>query len=216
TAYAFTVDPSVPCGSQLAFALTVNYSGVGTHPTVIAFSLPTGRLDTVPTTLFSYAGAPVAIPDGDTTGVDIPFVIAATQPIGKLTFSLDGSACSADAGSTTVGLDHTWVGDVSLTLTSPAGTAVSLADRIGGPSNSGNNLCQTVLSDDATTSIETVAVSSAPYTGTFKPNGALSAFSGQNPAGTWVLHATDSVFIDSGSVRAFSIEASSFSCSATP
>ncbi|MEP6862461.1 MAG: S8 family serine peptidase [Deltaproteobacteria bacterium] len=212
TAYAFTVASTVPCGTKIDFTLTVNFTGVGAHPTTLPFSLQVGRPDTTLTNVFTYAGPPAAIPDGDPTGIDIPVTLTGTGPISRLVFSIDGTACSADAGSTTVGLDHTWVGDLSLTLSSPAGTSVSLLNAAGGPNNSGNNFCQTVLDDSASTSIEAVTVDQAPFTGTFRPNSPLAAFAGQPASGTWNLHAADSTFIDSGSVRAFSIYASGFTC----
>ena len=212
TAFAFSVAPTVPCGTKIDFTLTINYTGVGAHPTTLPISLQVGRPDTTLTNVFTYAGAPVAIPDGDTTGIDIPVVLTGTGPISRLVFSIDGSACSADPGSTTVGLDHTWVGDVSLTLSSPAGTSVSLLNAAGGPNNSGNNFCQTVLDDTAATSIQDVTVAQAPFTGTFRPASPLAAFSGQPATGTWNIHAADSTFIDSGSVRAFSIYAAGFTC----
>jgi len=57
-----------------------------------------------------------------------------------------------------------------------------------------------------------VTVAQAPFTGTFRPASPLAAFSGQPATGTWNLHAADSTFIDSGSVRAFSIYAAGFTC----
>lgn len=212
TAFAFTVAPTVLCGTKLDFTLTVNYTGVGAHPTTLPFALQVGRADPTLTNVFTYAGPPVAIPDGDPVGIDIPVALTGTGPISRLVFSIDGSACSADPGSTTVGLDHTWIGDVSLVLSSPAGTAVSVLNAIGGPNNDGNNLCQTVLDDTGATSIESVVDTDAPFSGTYRPNSPLAAFTGQPATGMWNLHAADSTFIDSGSVRAFSIYAAGFTC----
>jgi subtilisin-like proprotein convertase family protein len=53
----------------------------------------------------------------------------------------------ANIGSTTVGVDHTWVGDLTFTLTSPSGRTVKLLNRAGGAINSGNNFCQMFLDD---------------------------------------------------------------------
>jgi hypothetical protein len=99
TAFAFTVDPSVPCGTKLDFALTVAYTGNGPHPVSIAFSLQVGRPDGAFTPVFTYAGGPVAIPDGDPNGVDIPVALAGSGPISQLAVTIDGAACTADAGS---------------------------------------------------------------------------------------------------------------------
>ncbi len=212
TAFAFTVAPTVLCGQKLDFALTVSYTGNGSHPAVIPFSLLVGRPDFAATQVFTYAGAPVAIPDGDAMGVDLPITLTGTSPISHLTFTIDGTACSALEGSTEVGLDHTWISDVSLALSSPAGTTVSLLSAIGGPGNDGNNLCQTMLDDQAFSSIETVLPTDAPFSGYFHPQQALAAFSGQPASGTWTVHVADSTPGDVGSLRAFSIYASGYSC----
>jgi subtilisin-like proprotein convertase family protein len=52
----------------------------------------------------------------------------------------------------------------------------------------------------------------APFTGSFKPASPLAAFRGQNADGTWVLGVSDVVPVDSGSVRAFSLLVTGFSC----
>jgi hypothetical protein len=210
--FAFFVSPTAPCGTQLPFTLTVNYTGNGPHPVVFNFIVQTGRPGTAATHV-AYTGGPVAIPDGDAAGVDIPFSVSTiTGPIANLVFNFDGTACNANVGSTTVGVDHSWVGDLTFTLTSPSGRTATLLSAAGGTGNSGNNFCQTVLSDAGATSIQNVTVGQAPFTGTFKPLQGLSVFSGDDAVGTWVLHAQDDAFIDTGTVRAFSIDVSGFTC----
>lgn len=209
-AFAFTVDPSTPCGTQLPLSLSIAYTGAGTHPAAIPLAIQIGRAG-VPT-LTSYTGAPVAIPDGDLNGVDIPLPVAATGPLASVRFHIDGSACTTDPGATTVGIDHTWVSDLALHLTSPGGTTVTLLDAIGGPFNNAHNLCQTILDDGAPSSIQSVSPFEAPYSGVYQPAMPLAAFTGEEASGTWTLHVSDSTFFDSGSVRAFSIETSGFSC----
>jgi hypothetical protein len=97
-------------------------------------------------------------------------------------------------------------------LTSPGGTAVDVINRAGGSLNSGNNFCQTVLRDGAANSIQNVAVADAPFTGTFAPANPQSAFAGENADGTWILNVTDNALFDTGTVRAFSLETTGFSC----
>jgi subtilisin-like proprotein convertase family protein len=111
-----------------------------------------------------------------------------------------------------VGLDHSWVGDLTLKLTSPNGTTVLLANRPGGTGNSGNNLCQTVLKDGSPNSIQNITSAQAPFTGTFAPASPLAAFQGESSNGTWVLNASDSALTDTGGVRSFSIDVRGFSC----
>jgi subtilisin-like proprotein convertase family protein len=209
TPFTFTVSSSVPCGTQIQFTLSVGFTGRGSNPTVFNIPVQTGALGTPVHT--AYTGAPVAIPDAFAAGVDIPFAVTGGN-IGDLGFSIDGATCTAAAGATTVGLSHTWVGDLVVKLRSPAGTTVTLASRPGGTGNSGNNFCQTVLNDSATNSIQNVTVAGAPYTGTFKPANPLAAFRGESATGTWVLNVSDLVTIDTGTVRAFSVDVRGFSC----
>lgn len=210
-AYAFTVSPTVLCGTQLAFSLTVNFSGIGTHPTVLSFSVPTGRVSTTPTT-FTYAGSPVLIPDGALTGVDVSLPVTATGTVAKMSFHIDGSACSAAEGSTTVGLDHTWVGDLTFKLTSPGGKTISLFDRAGGELNDGNNFCQTYFDDSSSMPIQSVTVAMAPFTGIFAPLQAQSSFAGDSATGNWTVHVVDNIGSDTGSLRAFGVDVYGYSC----
>jgi subtilisin-like proprotein convertase family protein len=209
--FAFFLSPAAPCGEVLNFKLTVNYTGNGPHPVVLPFSVQTGRTGGAKTHV-AYAGPPVAVPDGNATGVDIAFPVTTGGVIASLAFNIDGTACSATAGSTTVGVDHTWVGDLTFKLTSPSGRSATLINAAGGPGNSGNNFCQTILDPTAATSIQNVTIAQAPFTGMFAPLQSTSVFAGDNPTGTWTLHVTDNAFIDTGSVRAFSIDYSGFTC----
>jgi subtilisin-like proprotein convertase family protein len=142
----------------------------------------------------------------------VPLTVSGMGIIGALNFSLDGTACTSAAGATTVGLDHTWVGDLAVNLTSPAGTTVTLMNRPGGTGNSGNNFCQTVLDDSAANAIQSIASGGAPWTGSFQPSSPLSTFDGENGDGTWVLNVSDNAFFDVGSVRAFTLKLAGFEC----
>ncbi|MEO7734774.1 MAG: S8 family serine peptidase, partial [Kofleriaceae bacterium] len=211
--FAFFVSPTAPCGAALPFTLTVNYTGNGPHPVVFHFSVPTGHVSET-LTHFAYTGGAVGIPLGDPAGVDVPLTIAGFTggAIAKMRFNIDGATCSSATGATTVGIDHSWVGDLTLQLRSPSGRAVTLLASPGGPNNSGNNFCQTVLDDEAANPVQGVTAVQAPFTGTFSPLQPLAGFNGDEANGTWTLHATDAIVFDTGSVRAFSIDVGSFSC----
>ncbi len=210
TPYAFTVGAAVPCGTVLQFTLTATYTGTGTKP--VSFSVPVQTGAAGAATVISYTGPAAPIPDSNLAGVNVPLAVAGVGNLARMVFSIDGATCSATAGSTTVGLDHTWVGDLVATLTSPGGTAVTLFSAPGGTGNSGNNFCQTVLDDTGATSIQNITVAGAPYTGTFRPATPLAALIGQNANGVWNLNVSDRAFLDTGSVRAFSLRASGFVC----
>jgi subtilisin-like proprotein convertase family protein len=215
TPFRFSLAPAAVCGLAPEFTLTARYSNGANSPQAFTFRVPTGQPGDTPVTT-AYAGAPAPIPDATTVGVSVPLAVSgASGAIAKLTFAIDGSACSSTAGSTTVGLDHTWVGDLVITLTSPHGTTVTLANRPGGVLNGGNNFCGTVFDDAAATSIQDITSPGAPYTGTFSPATPLSAFLGEDPNGTWTLGVTDLALSDTGSVRAFSLTVTSYECGAT-
>nr|WP_166945334.1 proprotein convertase P-domain-containing protein [Sphingopyxis panaciterrae] len=90
---------------------------------------------------------------------------------------------------------HTWRGDLRLTLQSPAGTRVQLVN--GDTDNLSGDNFNVRLDDDASQTVNTDgntvthSTSAPPYQNQFRPNAALSAFNGQNGAGTWRLEICD-------------------------
>lgn len=212
----FTFTAAGSCGGVVTATLELFDGATPLGNAVFSFRLGTAA---APLTV-AYAGPAVAIPDGSPGGVSIPVTVSGfTGVVLDVGVSFDGSACSSAAGATTVGLDHTYVGDLTATLTSPLGTTVTLFARPG-PSptgSSGNNLCNTVLDDEGGgPPIQSIAAAGAPYTGTFTPASPLSAFAGEDPNGTWTLKVVDSAAGQTGSVRAFSIGLSRNGCCGAP
>ncbi len=200
TPYVFHVTGAANCGSVINFTLTVTYTG-GASPQTFPFSIGTGAPGTPVT--FSYTGPAVPIPDvGAPVVASLP-VSGVTGNVFSIKASIDGTSCSATAGSTTVGIDHTWVGDLQISLISPNATQVLMINRTD---SSGNNFCQTVLDDQSGgPSIQSVVSTDAPFTGSFLPNAPLSVFQGGVANGTWQLQAQDFAGGDTGSIRAFSV-----------
>jgi subtilisin-like proprotein convertase family protein len=155
----------------------------------------------------AYGGTAVPIPDASTVGASATVSVSNVGRLSRLSFSIDGTNCTADVGSTTVGLDHTFVGDLVGTLTSPSGASVVLFANEGG---SGNNFCQTVFTDSATRSIEDALSTDAPFTGQWAPEESLNSLLGSNANGTWTFHVEDTAAVDSGSIRSFSLHVSGF------
>lgn len=210
TAFVFNVASTVKCGQALNFTLTVTYTGGG--PTVFNFTVPASKAAVTK----SYTGTAKAIPDNSPAGVDVTLSVSGfTGTVSDLNFKFGGTSCSTNELSTTVGLNHKWVGDLVVTLKSPQGTVVTLIEQAGGVGNGGHNFCNTTLDDESTgVSIQNIAEGGAPYTGSFKPKSPLSAFDGQNPNGTWTLNVSDRAAADTGSVRSFSLIITD-SCSTT-
>ncbi len=219
TPFRFSVTTAA-CGTPTSFTLTVTFGGGTGAPATATIPLAIGGLGG--TSTFTYAGGVVPIPDG--AGVEVPGATATANlvvaglpgTVGKVTFKFLGSACSTAIGATTVGLDHSWVGDLVIKLVAPDGTTTTtLVNRMGGALNSGNNFCQTTLDDaSAGAVIDTLGAASNPFTGSFKPSGPLSTFVGTNGNGTWKLQANDWEPTDTGSIRAWSLDIRPVACTA--
>jgi subtilisin-like proprotein convertase family protein len=210
--FTFALSSGLSCGTAPEFQLKTTYTNGPLSPQTFTFKVQTGQPGGS-LTATSFTGPATPIPDDNAAGVNIPLTVSGfPSGLAKLVFSIDGTSCTTDAGATTVGLDHTFVGDLILTLTSPSGTKVTLASHPGGSGNSGNNFCQTVLDDAAATSIQSVTAADAPFTGTFSPASPLAAFNGENPNGVWTLNVSDTASFDVGSVRAFSLSMEGFVC----
>jgi subtilisin-like proprotein convertase family protein len=208
--FTFVADPNLNCGSAvtLSLALTDGTTNLGTVIYTIAASSSAGSTTTV-----TYGGSAVAIPDANGNGVDAALPVSGiTSNINDLNFRINGT--SATTGSS--GLDHTWVGDVVLTLTSPQGTPVTLINLIDSGGVNGNcsvdNFFNTILDDEAGGGVIVDNNCLAGMTGTFRPAAPLSLFDGENPNGTWTVNVADVATGDTGTLRAFALVLTSYSC----
>ncbi|MEA3211410.1 MAG: hypothetical protein QOE70_4467 [Chthoniobacter sp.] len=134
--------------------------------------------------------------------------------------TLTVAGAGTSAGKVTVTLSnfsHTYPEDVEFLLVSPAGKKVLIMSRIGGSVDAVN---LNLTFDDDAAGLPPATLVSGTYqpapnggTGTSLPApaptqpyaGALAAFTGDNPNGTWSLYATDRVPSDSGSLGSWSL-----------
>lgn len=140
----------------------------------------------------------LAIPNNSPGGVSSVIEVVAPGAISDL-----------DVG---VLITHTWVGDLSVTLTHvDTGTTVTLIDRPGAPGTGtvgcmGENIDAT-LDDEASSAVETECLAAIPtISGAVRPNNPLSAFDGEQLAGTWRLTVTDHVVLDEGFLEAWALD----------
>lgn len=96
-------------------------------------------------------------------------------------------------------IEHTWLSDIVLTLISPDGTEVLLVSNIGGSSS---NFVNTIFDQEVTSLTED---GSAPFTGSFRPEGDLSVFVGTSSFGIWRLKVEDISPQDSGRIVLFNL-----------
>ena len=141
----------------------------------------------------------IAIPDNDPNGVTDMQVVVDSGTIQDLGVSLVAT--------------HDWVGDLSFTLThQDTGTSVTVFDQPGVPASTygceGDNI-DVGLDDEATSPVEDECnVGTVPtIEGVFTPNNPLSAFDGEDLAGTWTLTAVDHEVAYSGTLNDWCIYA---------
>ena len=98
-----------------------------------------------------------------------------------------------------VNINHPFDSDLMITLISPSGTRVMLANRNGG---GGDNFTNTVFDDEAATLI---SAGTAPFTGSFQPLQSLSALDGQVGNGTWTLEVAEQYAVDAGTLVSWDV-----------
>ncbi|TWT45355.1 Proprotein convertase P-domain protein [Phycisphaerae bacterium RAS1] len=108
-------------------------------------------------------------------------------------------------------IDHTWVGDLVITLTH-GGTSVVLIDRPGRPPGStgfgcgADNYVAIVLDDEgAGGAIENMCVMNLTSPPSYTPNNPLSALVGASAAGDWILTVSDNASGDFGILVSWSL-----------
>lgn len=129
---------------------------------------------------------------------DVPRTLPDLTPVvSTLTLAnLTGSIADVNV---TLDISHTYDDDLQAFLIGPSGTRVELFSRVGG---SGDNFRNTTFDDQAATAI---TAGSAPFSGSYRPEGLLSALNGRNPNGLWALEITDVASLDTGTLNSWSI-----------
>jgi len=160
--YGLTVDPATPPGHKLGFAVAW------------ASAEASGLSDP----FFLDVGQPTCV---SANATDLPqtvsYVITAHS-------SVNLSLSRVSTVRVTVNVQHPYIGELHVTLTSPAGTAVILHNGTGG---SADNIVGT-------------------YPDTLTPAQSLAAFEGESGTGTWRLDVGDSVLVNNGTLQAFGLE----------
>jgi len=143
----------------------------------------------------------VTIPDNDANGVFDTLNVASSGILTDLNVAID--------------INHTWVGDLSISLIhADTGTELLLMNRAGGTS-CGENDVLVVLDDEAATNVQDQCNTPIAIDGVFIPNVPLSGFDGLELAADWTLKVTDSAEADTGNLVSWCLEPS-FNSSNTP
>ena len=162
---------------------------------VDSFSLDVGAPFPL-TTATPSTDIPKSIPDNNLSGVDSIITIADTALVSKVTITLS--------------ITHTYDADLDIFLVGPNGLWLELSTDNGG---NGDNYTNTTFDDAAATAITAGA---APFTGAFRPESPLSAFTGIPANGTWILRVVDDAGGDLGTLTAWTLTLTTDSCATTP
>lgn len=153
------------------------------------FKFTTGQL-TCNTVNATNSNLPVVIPDtANTTPFNSTYNVTTSAPIADL--------------NVIVNITHTSVADLTLKLTSPAGTEVTLLTNKcdSATATSVNNIAVTF--DDSGTAI--TCGDFPAITGTIPSEQLLSQFNGQDTSGTWTLSVLDPYNGDGGTIDSWSL-----------
>jgi subtilisin-like proprotein convertase family protein len=178
TAHQVEVTGLTECTDYVFFVTSTDPSGNETLDTAggayYQFSTP---MTSNPT--FDSTDTPVGIPDSSSMTSTL------AVPVGKQIIDVDVQ----------IDITHTYDGDLDIFLVSPSGTRVELTTDNGG---TGENFQGTIFDDEASSDI---TGGSAPFAGSYRPEGLLSALDGEDSAGAWVLEITDDAGGDTGTLN---------------
>jgi subtilisin-like proprotein convertase family protein len=202
-----TETPLVPEGAMGAFigedpngtwTLTITDAAAGNTGTLNDWSLEITSLAAAPHSSETVAGEqnPVPIPDDGTAVVS-----SVVFP------SVFSSICGARA---ITNIQHPSSGDLVVTLTSPAGTVVTLTSRNGG--SNADIFNGTEWTDHALTPVTDYVFSDGVLAAALAPEEAMGAFIGENPTGNWTLSVTDQFPGGAGSLNAWRVTLKSCTC----
>ncbi|NHN27354.1 T9SS type A sorting domain-containing protein [Flavobacterium jejuense] len=145
-----------------------------------------------------------------TSSPNVPLTIPASISqvfVGTSTLNIPSGATIADV-NVTMNITHTWINDLTATLTSPSGTVVQLFSRECNPNASVNNIVATF--DDSGSTL--VCGNNPGISGNVVPDELLAAFNNENSTGTWTLTIKDEFNQDGGALNSWSLNI----CSAQP
>lgn len=142
------------------------------------------------------------------TSTDIPKTILDNATVTSTVTVSDTNPIS-DVNVTITSLTHSYDADLDIYLLAPDGTTVELSTDNGA---GGDNFTNTVFDDAAATSI---TAGTAPFTGTYKPEGSLATLNNKPANGTWTLRVADDASGDTGTLNGWSITISTRTACAT-
>lgn len=139
----------------------------------------------------------------DSVTVDLPadrsgFSLYEPQTI-RSTLVVTGRPGEIEDVDVSLDIDHSADGDLNIVLVSPSGRRIRMTQAIGAFND---NFRNTRFDDEAAQSI---ALGTAPYTGSFRPLDPLSDLDGESPEGLWALEVSDNRTANIGSLNRWTL-----------
>ena len=182
--FSILVNPGFMCLSDFALGITANADeGSGIGSVMLDVGAPGSPVP---------GDVPLPIPDNNPAGASSVINVASNFVLSDLSVRVD--------------IEHTFVGDLIITLQSPLGTTITLLDRPGVPASTfgcANNNIDATFVDGGADPESTCdgAGTAAPWPVTVAgPVQPLSTFNGENVQGNWTLTVSDNVGIDTGQI----------------
>jgi|GEM_PF-495433 len=170
TTYTVT-GTNTATGCVATATATVNYTPAAptVNPTSAAMCLGDAAVpltitsSLAPTTLSFTNNTPLNIPDGPASWPQVSFPgVASTLPVAGIP-----AGAVISKMNVTLNITHTYVSDLVIVLKAPNGNVLNLDANISMTGPAGANAVSTVISSAGVNALST---STAPYTGTFKPD----------------------------------------------
>ena len=144
------------------------------------------------------------------TSANVPVVISSNgSPVITSTLEVTSGGFADDLNLTNLSIQHTWVGDLRVELTSPQGTTITLMANPGNGDCSEDNLLVT-FDDEAASDYSLFNSSCNPgglaIEGSFQPLEPLSTFNGEWAQGTWTFTIHDDANQDGGTLIAWGLD----------
>lgn len=177
--------PNGSCGLQLQPAVAIT-SSLGNVNRMLTLQVGTPVSIAAPVT---YATGNLATPLPDVAVTDIPIVVTGTGSVADVNVRFRAN--------------HTFDGDLVISLIAPDGTVVPLSTNRGGSGDnfgSGATDCTGVFTTFDDSAATAISAGVAPFGNSFRPESPLSALNGKQMNGTWKLRFADTGAADVGTL----------------
>ena len=144
------------------------------------------------------------------TSSDVPITISENgTPTVTSVIEMATTGVIDDVNVNNVEINHTWVSDIRIELTSPDGITIELMNNVGGGDCEENDIAVSFDDQSANpyTMLDGMCNTTPPaLNGVFQPSMPLSAFAGEEAAGTWTLRVFDDANQDGGVLNNWELE----------